>query len=325
MRVVVTGAAGFLGSLVAEELLSAGEITIGGVRAELDTLVLTDLIAPSAALSGDGRVVSLVGPLDEIVGRLPDTDLIIHLAAVVSSAAEADLDLGMRVNVDTTRALLDRARSMPVAPVVVFSSSLAVFGHDPFGPALGVIDDDALPRPQSSYGVQKFIGEQLVADYSRKGFIRGRSVRLMTVAIRPGRPNAAASSFVSGIVREPAAGETSICPVDPDTELAISSPERTVSGILQAAASDDARWGSRTAVNLPALTTTPRQMLESLDRIVGAGTSELVSWQPDPGVAAIVGSWPARFESNRARALGLTPPASFDEILASFLARVPRG
>ena len=202
----------------------------------------------------------MVGELGAALGELGEVDAVFHLAGVVSGAAEADFDLGLRTNLDGTRALLEYGRQHRVPPVFVFTSSLAVFGSDPAIGPIGVVDDDTLPRPQSSYGIQKFIGEQLVADYARKGFVKGRSVRLMTVSVRPGKPNAAASSFLSGIIREPLADERSVCPVPPDTPVALSSPRRTLQGIMLAAEASDASWGSLTAMNLPALTTTPRQM-----------------------------------------------------------------
>ena len=133
-----------------------------------------------------------------------------------------------------------------------------------------------------------------MADYTRKGFARGRSVRLMTVAVRPGKPNAAASSFVSGIIREPLAGLRATCPVPPDTPVALSSPRRTLEGILRAAAVSDAAWGSRTAMNLPALATTPRSMADAMDRVVGYAASDLIDWTDDPVIGAIVRSWPAQ-------------------------------
>jgi D-erythronate 2-dehydrogenase len=227
----------------------------------------------------------------------------------------------MRVNVDGTRAVLERARRHRTPPVLVFSSSLAVFGADPALPAGagGPVGDDTLPRPQSSYGIQKFVGEQLVADYTRKGFVRGRSVRLMTVAVRPGKPNAAASSFVSGIIREPLAGLRATCPVPPGTPIALSSPRRTLQGILRAAAVGDAAWGSTTAMNLPALATTPRSMAEAMDRVVGYAASDLIDWADDPVIGAIVRSWPARIETPRANALALRPEASFDDIVRAYL------
>ena len=237
IRVIVTGGAGFIGTLLVRRLLAG--------PAEVDELVVADLAAPPPDVAADPRVGVVTGDLADVAGVMGTADVIFHLAGVVSGAAEADFDLGMRGNVDGTRAVLEHARRHPVPPVLVFSSSLAVFGEDPAAGPVGTVGDDTLPRPQSSYGTQKFIGEQLLADYARKGFVRGRAVRLMTVAVRPGKPNAAASSFVSGIIREPLAGLRATCPVPPETPIALSSPRRTLQGILRAAAADDAAWGSR--------------------------------------------------------------------------------
>jgi nucleoside-diphosphate-sugar epimerase len=320
MRIAITGGAGFLGSALARRLLTGGDVAVGGAApAPLTELLLADLVPPPADLAEDLRVTVVVGDLIERLPELGDPDLVLHLAGVVSGAAEADFDLGMRGNVDTTRALIDHCRRLPVPPVVVFSSSVAVFGSDPARGAVGAVDDDTMPRPQSSYGAQKLMCEVLLADATRRGFVRGRSVRLMTVAVRPGRPNAAASSFVSGIVREPLAGLPAVCPVPPDTPIVLSSPRRTLDGLVLAAAVEDGTWGSTTAMNLPALTTTPRQMAAALDRVAGRGTSELIEWTDDPSVAAIVSSWPARVTAGRAEALGLAPESSFDDIIHAYL------
>ncbi len=320
MRIVVTGGAGFLGTLLARRLLG-GPVAVGGAGPVAVTeLVLVDLVAPATELAADPRVRVAVGGLAEVLPELADADAVFHLAAAVSGAAEADFELGLRTNLDGTRAVLERVRRQPVPPVLVFASSLAVFGNDPALAPLGVVDDDTLPRPQTSYGVQKFIGEQLVADYTRRGFARGRSARLMTVSVRPGRPNAAVSGFLSGLVREPLAGLRAACPVPPDTPVALSSPRRTVAGLLRAAAVDDATWGSRTALTLPALTTTPGDMAAALDRVAGPGTSDLIDWTDDPAVGAMFRGWPARFDTPRARRLGLTPEESFDDIIRAYQA-----
>jgi len=326
MKIGITGGAGFLGTKLAERLLAASALRIGGAEpVPLDELVLCDLVAPRPELAADPRVRAVIGPLAETLAALRDADAVFHLAGVVSSAAEADLDLGLETNVDATRALLDVFRGRgsgggASAPVLVFSSSLAVFGSDPAIGPIGPVDDDTLPRPQSSYGIEKFIAEQYVAEYARRGFVRGRSVRLMTVSVRPGRPNAAASSFLSGIIREPLAGERAACPVPPSTPVALSSPRRTIDGLLRAAEVSDAEWGSRTAMNLPALTTTPAEMVAALARVAGADAAALVDWTHDPAVAAIVTSWPAQFETARAAALGLAPEESFDDVIRAYLA-----
>ena len=320
-RVIVTGGAGFIGTLLTRRLL-AEPVTIGDAGpTPVDELVIADLAVPPPDVAADPRVRTVTGDLTVVIDDLGQADAIFHLAGVVSGAAEADFDLGMRVNIDGMRAILEHARRHRTPPMLVFSSSLAVFGTDPAAGPVSGVGDDTLPRPQSSYGIQKFIGEQLVADYTRKGFVRGRSVRLATVAVRPGKPNAAASSFVSGIIREPLAGLRATCPVPPGTLVALSSPRLTLRGILRAAAVSDAAWGSRTAMNLPALATTPRSMADAMDRLVGYAASDLIDWTDDPVIGAIVRSWPARIESPRANALGLRPEASFDDIVREYLDR----
>jgi nucleoside-diphosphate-sugar epimerase len=319
VRVAITGGSGFLGDALSRKLLAAGQVEVDGNARRLAELVLLDVRAPFDDIASDERVSVLIGDLAERLPSLGRIDVVFHLAGVVSGAAEANFELGMDTNLYALIALLDWARQLDEKPVIVFTSSLAVFGQDPYGPIHSTVDDDTLPRPQSSYGVQKFIGEQLVADYTRRGFLRGRSVRLMTVSVRPGAPNAAASSFLSGIVREPLAGKPSVCPVPATTPVALSSPTRTVEGILRAAAVESDAWGSRTAMNLPALTTTPAEMIAALER-AAPGASELVEWAEDRAVIDIVGTWPAVFVTDRAAALGLSAPANFDEIVEEYIA-----
>jgi nucleoside-diphosphate-sugar epimerase len=246
-------------------------------------------------------------------------DVIFHLAAAVSGECEADFDLGIRANLTAGYRLLEAARALGTCPVLVFASSLAVFGRPPGQPLPDVITDTTLPTPLTSYGTQKFMLEQLVADYTRKGFIRGRSVRLMTVSVRPGRPNRAASGFLSGIIREPLAGIRAACPVAPETEVALSSPARTVEGLLRAAGAAAAEWGPRTGLNLPSVTTTVGGMVRALGEVAGPDVAGLVDWVPDPQIQAMVATWPGRIAAARAAGLGLHPDPDFPAIIRAYL------
>jgi nucleoside-diphosphate-sugar epimerase len=289
--------------------------------------MLIDQSPPPADLAADGRVAFIRGDLGELLdpagsGRdtLAGAEVIFHLAAAVSGECEADFDLGMRANLRATESLLASCRALRTSPVVVFASSLAVFGASSEHPLPAVVDDHTLPNPQSSYGVQKVIGEQLLADFTRKGFVRGRAVRLATVSVRPGRPNAAASGFLSGIIREPLAGKRVACPVGAAAEVALISPARAIHGLLRAAASSEESWGGRSAVTLPALTVSVADMVAALERAGGPGASALIDWVPDPAVARLVTSWPARIRADRAERLGLAPDPDFDSIISSYLA-----
>ena len=336
-HVVITGGAGFLGVRLARTLLALGRLSLAGAApAPISRLTLIDRAAPPADLAADPRVVVLTGDLNaileekeaqnEALGHVltAQTAIIFHLAAAVSGECEADFDLGMRSNFAATLALLQACRSLKTKPMVVFASSLAVFGDAPGLPLPPAIEDNTLPTPQSSYGIQKFIGEQLVADFTRKGFIRGRNVRLMTVSVRPGSPNGAASGFLSGMIREPLAGVKAVCPVAPDTPVALSSPARTVQGLICAAEASDLQWGPRTGLNLPALTTTPGKMAAALERVAGVAATELIEWTPDAAIAAIVKTWPARIHSARAASLGLLAEESFDDIIREYIRETPR-
>jgi D-erythronate 2-dehydrogenase len=327
-QVVVTGGAGFLGSRLARELLAAGSLEVaGGAAAPLERVTLIDQAPAPADLAGDGRVTVIRGDLGELLdpGRagsdlLARADVIFHLAAAVSGECEADFDLGLRANLQATEALLASCRTLATNPVVAYSSSVAVFGGSPEHPLPAVVEDQTLPNPQTSYGTQKFIGEQLLADYTRKGFLRGRAIRLMTVSVRPGRPNAAASGFLSGIIREPLAGQRAICPVVPETEVALASPAKAIGGLLCAATASDEAWGGRTAVNLPALTMSVAGMAAALERVAGPEVSALIDWVPDPAVAKMFATWPGRVRSDRATRLGLTADPDFDSVIKMYLA-----
>jgi nucleoside-diphosphate-sugar epimerase len=331
VNVVITGGSGFLGSRLARTLLAAPLDVAGAGERPVSRVTLVDQAPAPADLAADERVTAINGELGELLdpaGRGPGTlagaDVIFHLAAAVSAECEADFDLGIRANLRGTEALLASCRALAANPLVVFTSSLAVFGGSGEHPLPAVIDDQTPPNPQTSYGAQKVIGETLLADYTRKGFLRGRSVRLPTVSVRPGSPNGAASGFLSGIIREPLAGERAACPVDAGTEAALISPARAIDGLLRAATASDEAWGGRTAVNLPALTVTVADMVAALERVAGPEVSALIDWSPDPALAAIVTNWPARIRADRAAALGLTPDPDFASIVAAHLAETRR-
>ena len=327
MKILITGGAGFLGTRLARTLLQTG--TLRG--RPITHLMLADLVAPhDDALTGDARVHHQAGDLLASIPSLmaQPWDAVFHLASAVSAECEVNFDLGLHANLDATRSLLDACRAQTLAghpaPLFFFSSSVAVFGSDAELRLPDVVRDDTLPTPQSSYGIHKFVCEQLVADYTRKGFVDGRAARLMTVSVRPGRPNGAASGFLSGLFREPLAGQASVCPVDLNTQVALSSPANTVAGIVAVAEASRESFGGRTAINLPALTVSVRDMLAALEAIAGPEVMNLITHVHDPAIGNIVAGWPARFESQRSPRLDLQADASFTDVLRQYVQDHPQ-
>ncbi len=317
MRIVITGGAGFLATRLAQAIVDRGHLTDArGREREVRELVLVD-VAPSRAWK-DARVRSIEGDLADpsLVATVvtPDTDALFHLAAVVSGQAEADFDIGMRVNLDATRLLLERCRDCATPPKFLFTSSLAVFG----GSLPTPVPDDAALTPQSSYGTQKAIGELLVHDMSRKGFIDGRSLRLPTITVRPGKPNKAASSFASGIIREPLAGFEAACPVSPDTRMWVQSPRAVVDNLLVGHEAPAARFVHTRSVNVPGITVGVGEMVEALRTVAGDEAAARVRWDLDPAVDRIVGTWPAAFAPRFGESLGMRADASFEAIVRAY-------
>jgi nucleoside-diphosphate-sugar epimerase len=273
VRVVITGGCGFLGRRVAQRLLE---------RRDVDELVLFDNASSALPLPEDPRLKLVTGDIAdrETVVRVvtPGTNSVFHLAAVVSGEAEADTDLGYRVNLEGTRAVLDACRALGTCPRVVFASSLAVYG----GPLPLAVGDETALTPQTSYGTQKAIGELLVNDYSRKGFVDGRAVRLPTVVVRPGRPNRAASTFASSIIREPLAGREAVCPVSPDTIMALVSPRRIVAGLLRAHDLPGDAFGASRSLQLPGFSVAVGEMSAAVRRAGGVRTNSLRARPADP-------------------------------------------
>ncbi|RYF41615.1 MAG: NAD-dependent epimerase/dehydratase family protein [Comamonadaceae bacterium] len=324
MNILITGGAGFLGARLARTLLAQGTLSLRGAPAQpITRITLADRVAPPDDLAADARVDAVTGDLLALVQEklIPaaGTDLVFHLAAAVSGECEADFDLGMRSNLEATHRLLEACRALGTQAVFVFASSLAVFGKQPGRPLPEPITDDTLPTPQGSYGVQKFICEQLVADYSRKGFIAGRSVRPMTVSVRPGKPNGAASGFFSGMVREPLAGVRVAVPVPSETPVALASPGNTIAGFVRAAEASDAQWGPPTAINLPSMRSTVGAMAQALEKVAGPAATALLDWTPDPAIQALVSTWPGNLAWDRARALGLSSDADFEAVIRDYI------
>jgi nucleoside-diphosphate-sugar epimerase len=322
MRILITGGAGFIGAKLAQSLLSRG--TLAGRT--ITELVLADIAPPRPELLADARVRARTGPLLAQCEALRDEafDGVFHLASAVSGECELDFDLGLRSNLDSTRALLDalrhRVQGDATPTRLVFSSSIAVFGPDPAYPFPALVGDDTLPMPQTSYGVQKLVCEHLIADYTRKGYIDGRAARLVTVTVRPGRPNGAASSFFSGIIREPLAGETAVLPVDLDVRHPVAAPQRMVDGLIAVYEATREAFVGRSAITLPGLNVSVREMLAALQAVAGPAVRARVVAQHDERIAGIVANWPRGVHAERAQALGLQADGSFEDIIRAYIA-----
>lgn len=318
MEIVVTGAAGFLGQRLIRTLLARGELTGPDGRAQrIEKIRTFDVVA----LQGidDARVEVLTGDIadathiEALIG--PRTASVFHLAAIVSGQAEQEFELGMRINFDATRALFERIRALGTGARFVMTSSVAVFG----GALPETVEDTHVWSPKSSYGTQKALADLLLADYSRRGYLDGRSLRMPTVVVRPGKPNRAASSFASGIIREPINGVEAVCPVAPETLLWLMSPDRAVENLVHGHELPAERLSDGRVINMPGLSVTVSEMLASLRRIAGDAVAQRVRFERDPAVEKIVNSWPGHFSAPYARSLGFVYDTSFDEVVRAFI------
>jgi len=319
MRIVITGGAGFIGKKLAQALLTRGTLTDGQGRVQtLTEIVLFDVVEPEGLLHDDPRLLVRTGDIGdagevrELIGR--ETGGVFHLAAVVSANAEEDFDLGMRVNLDGTRNILEACRALGSSPKVVFASSAAVYG------ALDRVPDEmTILAPQTSYGAQKAMGELLVNDYSRKGFIDGRSLRLPTIVIRPGKPNRAASTFASSILREPLAGQEAVCPVKPEVRMYILSPRRVIQALLHGFDLPAERLGQVRMLTLPGISASVGEMAAALKRVAGEEAAARIRWELDPTIQKIVSGWVPDIKADRARALGFDSDRDMDEIVRAHI------
>ena len=319
MRVIIFGGAGFLGKKLAIELLNKGRFSLGGKPAkEITQIVLFDKVK-AVGIPNDQRLEILEGDIcdDGTMRSLmqPPVDIIFHLAAIVSGEAEKNFELGMEVNLQATIQLLELCRTMQRKPLFIFASSCAVFG----GELTETIKDHTTPTPQSSYGTQKAIADLLINDYSRRGYIDGRALRLPTICVRPGKPNAATSSFVSSIIREPLQRKQTNCPVDADTKVWILSPKRVTLNFIHAAELSERDLGDNRIVNLPGLTATVADMVEQLGAIAGDETTKFINWESDAFIQSIVLTWPPQFVTDRALKLGFKGDRSVSEIIQSHI------
>jgi nucleoside-diphosphate-sugar epimerase len=304
---LITGGGGFLGSRLARALKA---------RDANARITLLDMAFPPGLDKEFACVAGDVASPEVIARAMPrDTTSVFHLAAVVSGGAEADFDLGYHVNMDGTWKLLEACRKLDRPPKVVYASSVAAFG----GTLPEVLDDSTTPTPQTSYGTQKVIGEYLLADYTRKGMVDGRSLRLPTIVVRPGKPNLAASSFASGIIREPLNGVVSECPVPDSTGVWILSPKRVIEAFIHAHDVPGSAWPSSRVVNLPGITLSVREMIDAMGRVAGKEAVARVKFVPDARIQGIVKTWPVRFRTERALAMGFKPDADFESAVRDYL------
>lgn len=320
MRIVITGGCGFIGRRLALKLLEQGSLPnpSGGVD-EIESLVLFDIGEPTPPIPPDPRLTIITGDIcsatdiHNLIGS--NTDVVYHFAAVVSSGAEADFDLGMHVNFDGARTMLETCRKLGTSPRFIFASSVAAFGGD----MPSVIQDDTAKTPQTSYGSQKAMCELLVNDYTRKGYVDGRTLRLPTVVVRPGKPNKAASTWASSIIREPLQGEAAICPVREDQAMWCLSPRRVVDAFVRAAGLPGETIGADRAIGITGTTHTVREMLDALNCVAGKAVVDRVRFEPDADIQAIVSGWPTHFNPVRGAALDFVHDSSMVEIIEAFI------
>ncbi|MEX2595247.1 MAG: D-erythronate dehydrogenase [Anditalea sp.] len=314
MHILILGGGGFLGRRLAKELIENGGLTQG----KLTHLTLVDVAFPEDMLQ-DSRLECIEADFSDeaaITGILQHhPDVIFHLAAIVSGEAEKNFDVGMKINFHASLQILELCRKLAIHPRIVFSSSCGVFGGD----VSKVISDETGPKPRSSYGTQKAMVELLMNDYSRRGFIDARSLRLPTITVRPGKPNAATSSFLSAIIREPLHGKSASYPVPSETAFWIQSPKRVIQNFIHAANIDEKVLGDDRVINLPGLTASVQEMIKSLEQITNSEVTKLISYEPDTFLQSIVLTWPPHFDTLKANKLGFVSDTSVEEIIRSYM------
>ncbi|CAN9399024.1 hypothetical protein CUC08_Gglean011475 [Alternaria sp. MG1] len=311
MKVLITGAGGFVGQILAKRLIESNTA---------DALILADVNPPpnptsSQSVQCTAADLTSLSACEDLIAQQPDAVYILH--GIMSSGSEANLELGLRVNFESVRQLLDTIRTKRPGIKVVFTSSCAVFGRKAVENV--ATETDIVPMPESSYGTQKLMIEFLLNDYSRRGLIDGRVVRLPTVFVRAGAPTAAASSFVSGIVREPIHGQESELPVDPSIGIWLTSPRTLATNLVHAIKVPAEKFGHFRQVLLPGYTATSGEILDALERVAGKETRALVKEKRDETTQRIVLSWPAKYDTARARELGFSEDVGLEQTIRDFI------
>nr|WKN37493.1 NAD-dependent epimerase/dehydratase family protein [Tunicatimonas sp. TK19036] len=325
MKVIITGGGGFLGSQLTQTLCRHPYLTLApGNQTEITEILAADLFIPEAVRS---KATDLVTFLEADIADQSVVDAMItgekefvlfHLAAVVSGAGERDFDLAMQVNLDGTRYLFEACRRTDACPRVVFASSLAVYGGAYTPP---VVSDTTKPLPQTTYGMTKLMGELMINDYSRKGFLDGRALRLPTIFIRPGRPNAAASSFASGLFREPLKGVDYHLPVSLDQEVPLLGYRKVVEAFIKAMECDSNVLGDDRTLTLPSRRYVVKDMINTLQAVAEAKGITLgkIIEEPNDYIISIVKGWPLGTEAARAEALGITADQNAEEVILHYI------
>ena len=318
MKILIIGAAGMIGTRLAKSIIK------NKTNKTKHDITLFDVIAPKLD-ENDGPCRIKIGDISdssvaaELINEMPD--IIYHLAAIVSGDAESDFKKGWNTNASGTWNLLEEIRKKNISltgsykPKFIFTSSIAVFS----GPYPNTINDDFSPNPETSYGAQKLVGEILISDYTRKGFLQGIALRFPTIVVRPGMPNKAASSFYSSIIREPLNGIEAILPVHESLCHWFASPQSAISFLLHAAKLDFTKLGNRRSLNLPGISCSITEQISALEEIAGAKISNLIKRHFDPEIDKIVGNWPQNFMATRAIELGFVADKNFKEIIQKYI------
>jgi len=320
MKVVITGGGGFIGRKLAHRILALGQLTgASGQKEAITEIILFDAVAPPDGEFSDDRVRAVVGDITDagLVANVIDANAnsVFHLAAVVSAGAEADFDLGYQVNLDGTRNVLEAARAANGTPRVVFASSLAVYGGD----VPETVGDLTPITPETSYGAQKVMGEYLITDFSRKGYVDGRAMRLPTIVVRPGKPNKAASGFASGIIREPLNGVDMVCPVTPESRMAIMSPRTVVECFMHMHELDATKLGASRAILLSGFSVSMGDTAAAVNNLDTNRTRGKITFEVDPATQAIVDGWPKTTFSDKAGALGFPSDDNIADVINAYI------